>query len=172
MASCLAIVPSSGAYTTPGLVNLCPEHLAPTPETAGGSIASMLSSPLPDRRYGAPEDAGRYQEAGVAGLQWHIIVSGNCADPRRALLTFNAAGWLWDLARYGGAATIFAYQLGASDVVTRYLADLVEPMVHGLRDGFFRTLVPTVVFIGALWLAWVGLVRKRMTLTMEGTGWM
>ena len=172
LASCVAVVPSSGHATTPQVINVCPEHLAPDPEPAGGSVATLLESPLPDRGFGAPEGAGRYQQVGVAGMQWHTIVSGNCADPRRAIATFSISSQLWDLARYGGAATIFAYQLGSSDVISRHLADLVEPIVHGLRDGFFRSLITTAVFISAIWLAWVGLVRKRMTLTMEGTAWM
>lgn len=163
-------VPAS-VSSNPGL-NICPEYLAPEPEVSNAGVSGMIPSPLSESGRNAPDDAGRYQAHGIAGSQWHVIVSNNCFDPARGIRAFDVTGVIWDANRIGSDFVIFVYQLATSDLATGYIADLITPLVHGLRDGFWRPLIGTVVIISAIYLGWVGLVRKRASLTVEGTVWM
>ena len=49
---------------------------------------------------------------------------------------------------------------------------LVESVIGELREGIWRPLLPTVIILGAVWLGWYGLIRKRVTLTIESAVWM
>ncbi|MEU3025949.1 hypothetical protein ABZ644_25005 [Nocardiopsis alba] len=69
-------------------------------------------------------------------------------------------------------ATIFVYQLSASDAILDWLTQSVAKFVLLMRDGLWRPLLPTVLILGAITLAWWGLIRKRATLTMQGAVWM
>src|SRR5699024_428195 len=69
-------------------------------------------------------------------------------------------------------STITVYQAATSDGLLSSFNEMVENVVVALREGIWRPLIPTIVILGAAWLGWYGLVRKRMTLTLESSVWM
>lgn len=166
----LLMAPGS-AVSDPGL-DFCSPKWAPEPEIYGRGVTAILTPP---DSYGAnPGSAGggHYETHGIAGTQWHMIVSEDCFDTNRISPRNEIANFLWDANRIGSSLIIFVYQMAASDTLLTWLEKLVTSMVIGLRDGFWRPMIGVMVFIGAIWLAWVGLIKKRTTLTFEGVLWM
>ncbi|RKS10786.1 TrbL/VirB6 plasmid conjugal transfer protein [Nocardiopsis sp. Huas11] len=166
------VLPLSSAQANP----LCPGQPAPLPESAGSGSDGLLVPPQsqsaiegsPD---GLPPDASMYGQYGTAGTQWHMITE-SCVDGISNGAQATLANTAWDLSQTINQSTITVYQAATSDGLLSSFNELVENVVVTLREGIWRPLIPTVVILGALWLGWFGLIRKRMTLTIESTVWM
>ncbi|MBB5434584.1 conjugal transfer protein TrbL [Nocardiopsis composta] len=78
----------------------------------------------------------------------------------------------WDLSKTINQSTITVYQAATSDGLLANFNRVVEDAVAELREGIWRPLLPTVFILGAVWLGWYGLIRKRVTLTIESAVWM
>lgn len=170
LAVAVALVPGSSAADI--RLNFCKEYLAPEPEIAGTGVSGIVTQPLRLSDPDSWDSGGRYQQYGTAGIQWHTIITKDCVDPKRALLLHDRANTIMDFTRVGTDIVILVYQLAASDMATEWVGRIIDPIVSGFQEGFFRPLLSVAVFIGAVWMAWVGLIRKRATLTMEGAVWM
>ncbi|MBB6120257.1 type IV secretion system protein [Nocardiopsis algeriensis] len=168
----LVVLPLTGAQANP----LCPGEPAPLPESAGSGSDGLLVPPQsqsaiegsPD---GLPPDASMYGQYGTAGQQWHMITE-SCVDGMSNGAQATLANTAWDLSKTINQSTITVYQAATSDGLLASFNELVENVVVTLREGVWRPLIPTVVILGALWLGWYGLIRKRMTLTLESSVWM
>ncbi|MES0834939.1 type IV secretion system protein [Nocardiopsis tropica] len=172
MLSGFLLLPLTSAQANP----LCPGEPAPLPESAGSGSDGLLVPPqsqsaiagAPD---GLPPDASMYGQYGTAGQQWHMITE-SCVDGISNGAQATLANTAWDLSKTINQSTITVYQAATSDGLLASFNELVENVVVTLREGIWRPLIPTVVILGALWLGWFGLIRKRMTLTIESTIWM
>ncbi|WP_143173542.1 type IV secretion system protein [Nocardiopsis flavescens] len=170
----LALVPASTAVAdrdqgaNSGL-NMCAPGLAP--ETERVSDRSALTPPQKED-VTTWSGVGWYFEHGSAGTQWHIFKSEDCFHENRTNADALTANLIWGIARWIADIVIFVYSLSMSDQATSWLGGLVTDIVHALRDGLWRPLIPLVVTCSAIYLAWVGLIRKRATLTIEHTVWM
>ncbi|MGQ4268882.1 type IV secretion system protein [Nocardiopsis changdeensis] len=168
----LLVLPLTSAQANP----LCPGEPAPLPESAGSGSDGLLVPPqsqsaiegAPD---GLPPDASMYGQYGTAGQQWHMITE-SCVDGITNGPQATLANTAWDLSKTINQSTITVYQAATSDGLLASFNELVENVVVTLREGIWRPLIPTVVILGAIWLGWYGLIRKRMTLTIESTVWM
>ncbi|WP_436891152.1 type IV secretion system protein [Nocardiopsis dassonvillei] len=166
------VLPLTAAQANP----LCPGEPAPLPESAGSGSDGLLVPPQsqsaiegsPD---GLPPDASMYGQYGTAGQQWHMITE-SCVDGISNGPQATLANTAWDLSKTINQSTITVYQAATSDGLLASFNELVENVVVTLREGIWRPLIPTVVILGAIWLGWYGLIRKRMTLTIESTVWM
>ena len=166
------VLPLSGAQANP----ICPGDPAPLPESAGSGADGLLVPPQsqssiegsPD---GLPPDASMYGQYGTAGTQWHMITE-SCVDGISNGAQATLANTAWDLSKTINQSTITVYQAATSDGLLSSFNDMVESVVVVLREGIWRPLIPTVVILGAVWLGWYGLIRKRMTLTIESSVWM
>lgn len=166
------VLPLSGAQANP----ICPGEPAPLPESVGSGSDGLLVPPQsqsaiegsPD---GLPPDASMYGQYGTAGQQWHMITE-SCVDGISNGAQATLANTAWDLSKTINQSTITVYQAATSDGLLASFNQMVEDVVTTLREGIWRPLIPTVVILGALSLGWYGLVRKRLTLTVESTIWM
>ncbi len=168
----LVVLPLSGAQANP----LCPGEPAPLPESAGSGSDGLLVPPqsqssIEGSTDGLPPDASMYGQYGTAGQQWHMITE-SCVDGISNGAQATLANTAWDLSKTINQSTITVYQAATSDGLLASFNELVENVVVTLREGIWRPLIPTVVILGALWLGWFGLIRKRMTLTIESSIWM
>ncbi len=162
--------------TTAQANTLCPGEPAPLPEAAGSGSDGLLVPPrsqsaiegAPD---GLPPDASMYGQYGTAGTQWHMITE-SCVDGISNGAQATLANTAWDLSKTINQSTITVYQAATSDGLLASFNELVESVVVTLREGIWRPLIPTVIILGAIWLGWYGLIRKRVTLTIESTVWM
>ncbi|WP_393916620.1 type IV secretion system protein [Halostreptopolyspora alba] len=78
----------------------------------------------------------------------------------------------WGLSKTINQSTITVYQAATTDGLLASFNSLVESVMGEFREGVWRPLLPTVIILGAVWLGWYGLIRKRLTLTVESAIWM
>ncbi|MFE1170751.1 type IV secretion system protein [Nocardiopsis sp. NPDC058789] len=168
----LILIPLSSAQANP----MCAGNPAPLPESAGSGSDGLLVPPQsqsaiegsPD---GMPPDASMYGQYGTAGQQWHMITE-SCVDKMGLGAQATIANSAWDLSKTINQSTITVYQAATSDGLLSSFTEAVESVIIALREGIWRPLIPTMVILGAIWLGWYGLIRKRMTLTLESSVWM
>jgi hypothetical protein len=147
-----------------GLNNICEPSL-PQPEQATGGIDAMIEPP-------AATAGGKtlYDNYGIAGQFWaaHGL---QCSD-MTSLIGNNVAGMVFDAAKSVDRVTITVYQSAAGNNILTWLQNAVDGLISALGNAIYFPYLAPVVILGAIWLAWQGLIRKRATRTIEGTLWM
>jgi len=146
------------------LNNICQPAL-PQPEQATGGIDAMVQPPG-----AAAGGKTLYDNYGVAGQFWaaHGL---QCSD-MTSLIGNNVAGMVFDAAKSLDRVTITVYQSAAGNNILTWLQDAVNRLISALGNAIYFPYLAPVVILGAIWLAWQGLIRKRATRTIEGTLWM
>src|SRR5271170_3130997 len=146
------------------LNNICEPSL-PQPEQATGGIDAMVEPP-------AASAGGKtlYDNYGVAGQFWaaHGL---QCSD-MTSLIGNNVAGMVFDAAKSLDRVTITVYQSAAGDSILTWLRNAADRLISALGNAIYFPYLAPVVILGAIWLAWQGLIRKRASRTIEGTLWM
>ena len=94
-----------------------------------------------------------------------------CSD-MTSLIGNNVAGMVFDAAKSIDRVTITVYQSAAGNNILTWLQDAVDRLITALGNAIYFPYLAPVVILGAIWLAWQGLIRKRATRTIEGTLWM
>ncbi|MBB4929807.1 hypothetical protein F4561_000627 [Lipingzhangella halophila] len=155
---------------------MCEGDPAPQPEAAGSGADGLLKPPdsrpsLAEGTDGLPPDSSLYGEYGTAGQQWHTIRE-SCVDKLSSSAVATLSNSAWDLSKTINQSTLTVYGAATSDGLLNNFNSLVEDLVSELREGIWRPLLPTVIILGAVWLGWYGLIRKRVTLTVESAIWM
>jgi hypothetical protein len=144
--------------------NICTPG-APQPELATSGIDSMIT--IPGSQAGGNT---LYDNYGLAGQYW-AATGLHCSD-MTSLIGNNVAGMVFDMAKSLDRVTITVYQSAAGSNILSWLSNSVDQLINALGNAVFYPFLAPVVIIGAIWLAWQGLVRKRATRTIEGTIWM
>jgi hypothetical protein len=174
-----------------GLAAAAPCDLSPdlTPEIVGGGVDGLLQPPAPD---GAPapapvpgngaEQSGtaappqaaapqtNYATYGMAGQFWHTHLLG--CDDIAAVLGNAWANTVFSWAKALDRLTITTYQAAATEGPLQSIKEMVDDVVVNLARAMYWPYLQPVVILGAIWLAWYGLIRKRATTTTEGVIWM
>jgi hypothetical protein len=149
---------------TGDLNNICQPSL-PTPEPASGGIDGMVSPPASGQ-----QPATLYDQYGVAGANWSAT-NLQCSDIT-SLIGNNVAGMVFDIAKSIDRVTITVYQSAAGEGILGWLQRVTDTLITSLGNAIYFPYLAVVVILGAIWLAWQGLIRKRGTRTIEGTIWM
>jgi hypothetical protein len=149
------------------LNNIC-QPSVPTPEPATGGIDALIR-PAPGTVNTRPP-ATLYDSYGMAGQSWAAF-DLQCSD-MASLVGNNIAGVVFDAAKAMDRVTITVYQSAAGNGILSWLTGAVDRLVTSLGDAIYFPYLAPVVILGAMWLAWQGLIRKRGTRTIEGTIWM
>ncbi len=146
------------------LNNICEPSL-PQPEQATGGIDAMIEPPA-----AAAGGKTLYDNYGLAGQFWaaHGL---QCSD-MTSLIGNNVAGMVFDAAKSLDRVTITVYQSAAGNNILTWLQNAVDRLITALGNAIYFAYLAPVVILGAIWLAWQGLIRKRATRTIEGTLWM
>jgi hypothetical protein len=146
------------------LNNICEPSL-PQPEPAAGGIDSMIEPPA-----SAAGGKTLYDNYALAGQFWaaHGL---QCSD-MTSLIGNNVAGMVFDAAKSLDRVTITVYQSAAGNNILTWLQNAVDKLISSLGKAIYFPFLAPVVILGAMWLAWQGLIRKRATRTIEGTLWM
>ena len=146
------------------LNNICEPSL-PQPEQATGGIDAMIEPPA-----AAAGGKTLYDNYGIAGQFWaaHGL---QCSD-MTSLIGNNVAGMVFDAAKSLDRVTITVYQSAAGNNILTWLQNAVDRLISALGNAIYFPYLAPVVILGAIWLAWQGLIRKRATRTIEGTLWM
>jgi hypothetical protein len=146
------------------LNNICEPSL-PQPEQATGGIDAMIEPPA-----AAAGGKTLYDSYGLSGQFWaaHGL---QCSD-MTSLIGNNVASMVFDAAKSLDRVTITVYQSAAGNNILTWLQNAVDRLISALGNAIYFTYLTPVVILGAIWLAWQGLIRKRATRTIEGTLWM
>jgi len=146
------------------LNNICEPSL-PQPEPATGGIDAMIEPPA-----AAAGGKTLYDNYGMAGQFWaaHGL---QCSD-MTSLIGNNVAGMIFDAAKSVDRVTITVYESAAGNNILTWLQNAVDGLISALGKAIYFPYLSVVVILGAIWLAWQGLIRKRATRTIEGTLWM
>ena len=149
------------------LNNICQPAL-PDPEPANSGIDAMVAPPA--AASSGKQPATLYDEYGVAGNNW-AATNLQCSD-MTSLIGNNVAGMVFDAAKSIDRVTITIYQSAAGDGIVSWLQRVTDKLITSLGTAIYFPYLAVVVILGAIWLAWQGLIRKRGTRTIEGTIWM
>jgi hypothetical protein len=147
------------------LNSICDPSL-PSPEPANSGIDSLVAPPASTTK---PPDT-LYQQYGVAGQYW-AATNLKCSD-MTSLIGNNVAGMMFDAAKSIDRVTITTYQAAAGEGILTWLQGVTDKLITSLGHAIYFPYLTVVVILGAIWLAWQGLIRKRGTRTIEGTIWM
>lgn len=172
MIASLVLVPGSSSA-----LSWCEEKLAPKPDTTGQGVDAVLNNqgvidriPPIGTEFGA--DKGLYEEYLLSGTTWFVIIeTKDCFDENRTQAWPLLYHILWGAARAVDMVAIETLRFAIAPPLTELEAVVVDVVDH-LRDEIWRPLLPAITILGAVTLAWWGLVRKRATLTFEGIVWM
>jgi hypothetical protein len=147
------------------LNNIC-QPSVPTPEPAAGGIDALIRPPA-----GTSAAPGTlYDRYGLAGQTW-AAYDLQCSD-MTSLIGNNIAAVVFDAAKALDRVTITIYQSAAGEGILAWLSGAVNRLITSLGNAIYFPYLAPVVIIGAIWLAWQGLIRRRATRTIEGTIWM
>ena len=157
-------MPQGSSGIVGDLNNICEPSL-PQPEQATGGIDAMIEPPA-----AAAGGKTLYDNYGIAGQFWaaHGL---QCSD-MTSLIGNNVAGMVFDAAKSLDRVTITVYQSAAGNNILTWLQNAVDRLISALGNAIYFPYLAPVVILGAIWLAWQGLIRKRATRTIEGTLWM
>src|ERR1700691_5309364 len=150
---------------TGDLNNICQPSL-PDPEQANSGIDSMIKPP----ESSGPQPSTLYNSYGVSGQYW-AATNLQCSD-MTSLIGNNVARMVFDIAKSIDRVTITVYQSAAGEGILSWLTNVVDKLISSLGNAIYFPYLAAVVILGAIWLAWQGLIRKRGTRTIEGTVWM
>ena len=147
------------------LNNIC-QPSVPAPEPAAGGIDSLIRPPVT----GGKPPATLYESYGMAGQSW-AAYDMQCSD-MTSLIGNSVAGMVFDASKALDRVTITVYQSAAGEGILSWLTNAVDRLITSLGNAIYFPFLAPVVILGAIWLAWQGLIRKRATRTIEGTIWM
>ena len=148
-----------------GINSLCQPGV-PQPESASSGVDALIKPPAS----AVKPVATPYNQYGMAGLFW-APTDLQCSD-MTSLIGNDVAGMLFDFAKALDRVTITVYQSAAGEGILSWLQNVTDHLITGLGNAIYFPYVALVVILGAIWLAWQGLIRKRGTRTIEGTIWM
>ena len=160
----LGLCNSGSAGVVGDLNNICTPSV-PQPEQASAGVDSMIDTPG-----GTPGGKTLYDHYGIAGQYW-AATGLQCSD-MTSLIGNNVAGMVFDMAKSLDRVTITVYQSAAGNNILTWLQSAVNRLITSLGNAIYFPYLAAVVILGAIWLAWQGLIRKRATRTIEGTIWM
>ncbi|MGI5286941.1 type IV secretion system protein [Nonomuraea polychroma] len=155
-----------GGVSAPAAAAPCDLSGPLNPEMVGGGTDGLIQAPT--AATGAPTT--NYGQFGMSGQFWHTHELG-CADYVAVLGNMWANG-IFTAAKAIDRLTITTYQAAATEGPLQAIKDVVDDIVTRLADAMYWQFLQPIVILGAIWLAWYGLIRKRATTTTEGVIWM
>ncbi|MCD0447916.1 type IV secretion system protein [Actinocorallia sp. API 0066] len=167
---------ANAAPTPPWSTNpndACAPATAPAPEAYASGTDGLIHQPgYPSEQLKATpaEQLTYYDRYGTAGQTWYAVDMG-CGDAM-ALMGNSVANTVFTLVRAIDRTTISVYQSAASESLLGWLKTTVDDVITGIGETFNARYWTPVVILGAITLAWWGLVRKRTSKVAEGTIWM
>ncbi|RFS84751.1 hypothetical protein D0T12_14580 [Actinomadura spongiicola] len=168
------LAPASAAIPKPPTPNdACSPAENPAPEQYGSGTDGMIKPPdYPSEKLkDTPvENLTYYDRFGTAGQYWYAVDMG-CSDAM-ALMGNGLANTVFTFVRAIDRTTISVYQAAASESLLGWLKDTVDGVITDIGKTFNARYWSWVVILGAMWLAWWGLVRKRASKVTEGVLWM
>lgn len=171
----LMLVPSS-SWAGP---EWCTAEPAPTPAPPGVGMTEMasvkgLNHIYETQQLGAysPEELGSSGEYQHRGMVWHVITTEDCLDGNRFDFWAAIYGPMLTTSMEVSQLAANLYMVASADTYQLMFHDLIVEVTNQLRDHLWRPLIPTMVILGAVTLAWYAFVRRQATMTLQSAVWM
>lgn len=164
-------LPNPFGNTNPN--DACSPAPNPAPQQYGSGIDGLMEPPnYPSAQLKKTPDnqLGYYDRYGTAGQSWYAVDMG-CSDAM-SMVGNSIANVTFTLAKAFDRTTITVYQSAASESLLGWLKGTIDNVIRTMGNTFGAKYWSWVVILGALWLAWWGLIRKRASKVAEGTIWM
>ncbi|WP_433434371.1 type IV secretion system protein [Nonomuraea sp. CA-141351] len=156
-----------GGLSVPAAAAPCDLSGPLSPEMVGGGLDGLIQAPAQGP---AQAPTTNYSQFGMSGQFWHTH-DLTCSDYVAVLGNMWANG-IFTAAKAVDRLTITTYQAAATEGPLQAIKDVVDDIVTNLSKAMYWPFLQPVVILGAIWLAWYGLIRKRATTTAEGVIWM
>ncbi|WP_344950750.1 type IV secretion system protein [Sphaerisporangium flaviroseum] len=153
-----------------GLVKPPPPDSAVGASTGGQGVGGQTGAGATTTTKGVAEPLTNYDRYGMAGQFWHTYGLG-CTD-MAAVLGNAWANTVFSWAKAIDRMTITTYQAAATEGPLQSIKDVVDDIVTNLANAMYWPYLRVIILLGAVWLAWYGLIRKRASTTAEGVIWM
>ncbi|GAA3442197.1 type IV secretion system protein [Planomonospora venezuelensis] len=160
------VFPAGGSVAAAAPCDLSPDL---APEIVGGGVDGLVKPPPPEGA-AQPGTQTNYATYGMSGQFWHTHQLG--CDDVTAVLGNAWANTVFSWAKALDRLTITTYQAAATEGPLESIKSVVDDMVKRLSEAMYWPYLRPIVILGAIWLAWYGLIRKRATTTAEGVIWM
>jgi hypothetical protein len=177
LAAFVLVTPAANAAPTPPWStnpnDACRPANAPAPEAYGSGSDGLIKPPdypTEAQKHTQASQLTYYDRYGTAGQSWYAVDMG-CGDAM-ALMGNSVANTVFTLVRSIDRTTISVYQAAASESLLGWLKNTVDDVIKGMGSTFNARYWTPVVILGAITLAWWGLVRRRTSKVAEGTIWM
>ncbi|XVQ12616.1 type IV secretion system protein [Spirillospora sp. CA-255316] len=167
------VSPAVASIPLPSPGDACRPADNPAPEQYGSGTDGLIKPPNYPSEQLKKTPADRltyYDRYGTAGQHWYAVDMG-CADAM-AMMGNALANTTFTLVRAIDRTTISVYQAAASESLLGWLKNTVDGVISDIGKTFNARYWSWVVILGAMWLAWWGLVRKRASKVTEGVIWM
>lgn len=174
----LMLVPSS-SWAGP---DWCPEYPAPVPAHPGAGTSAIdgsshatgatLFEGSDEAERLTTEELGTYGQFQHRGMDWHTVVSADCFDGNRFDFWDALYSPLWRFSLEMNQLSTATYMAVTSNSILDTFEDLIVDVTEQFRDTLWRPLIPSLVIIGAVTLAWYAFVKRQATLTAQGAVWM
>ncbi|MFC0037883.1 type IV secretion system protein [Actinomadura rayongensis] len=164
-------VPAAGAGPFGG--DPCRPADNPSPEQYGSGTDGLIKPPdYPNAKLQKTpvKDLTYYDRYGTAGQSWYAVDMG-CSDAM-AMMGNALANTTFTLVRAIDRTTISVYQAAASESLLGWLKGTIDDVISSIGKTFNTRYWSWVVIVGAITLAWWGLVRRRASKVVEGVVWM
>ncbi|MBX6385599.1 MAG: hypothetical protein IRZ07_21930 [Microbispora sp.] len=169
---------------TASAIGPCDLSPALAPEIVGGGVDGLVQPPptgevkaattqnpaQPQADTAPKEPQTNYERYGMAGQFWHTYELG-CSDVT-AVLGNAWANTVFSWAKAVDRLTISTYEAAATEGPLQPIKEVADEIVTNLANAMYWPYLRPIVILGAIWLAWYGLIRKRATTTTEGVIWM
>ncbi|MET9243655.1 type IV secretion system protein [Nonomuraea sp. NPDC003709] len=157
-----------GGLSAPAAAAPCDLSGPLNPEMVGGGTDGLIQAPAVEGQPQTPTT--NYSQFGMSGQFWHTHDLG-CSDYVAVLGNMWANG-IFTAAKAIDRLTITTYQAAATEGPLQAIKDVVDDIITNLSKAMYWPFLQPIVILGAIWLAWYGLIRKRATTTAEGVIWM
>lgn len=159
------------------------DTILPLVDPVGGKLLSSATSPgAPATVYGRP--ATMYEQFGTGGLTWQQYLHHNGQEndgcfPIAQKVENLLANYIFEIPKSVVGISISMYEWASSP---NLLGGFLTPMQcvvkgcdgrgTGLDNVLYLQFLPVLIVLGALYMGWVGLVKKRSSEATQAAIWM
>lgn len=113
-----------------------------------------------------------YEYYGMSGLRWSVSLDSDHCWDAGSRISNETANYLFAVSKGITTMSISMYEwASAPDLMVDFLKPM-DAVVRGLKNNLYLNFLSPIIVLGALWMGWQGLVKKRTTETTQAAIWM
>lgn len=144
-----------------------PTTLNPMTDVVTGK---MMQNIKVESRGNRPVTAYEYYK--MSGTTWTVSLGTDYCWAADARISNTTANYLFSLSKSVTTMSISMYEwASAPDLMADFLKPM-EKVVKGLKQNLYLNFLSPVIVLGAMWMGWQGLVKKRTSEATQAAVWM